>query len=81
MEFGLAPVQSHDNFDAMRAQATLNRIVCVVDSAAKRNEAEAFYGRALLGEKIMPWSVVSILIIKTCLVKQVRRNERVHYDD
>lgn len=28
---------------------TLNRIVCVVDSAARKKEAEAFYARALLG--------------------------------
>jgi alkanesulfonate monooxygenase SsuD/methylene tetrahydromethanopterin reductase-like flavin-dependent oxidoreductase (luciferase family) len=28
---------------------TLNRIVCVVDSAAKKREAEAIYARALLG--------------------------------
>lgn len=34
--------------DKAPRKPTLNRIVCVVDSAAKKKEAEAFYARALL---------------------------------
>jgi alkanesulfonate monooxygenase SsuD/methylene tetrahydromethanopterin reductase-like flavin-dependent oxidoreductase (luciferase family) len=36
-------------YDKAPRKPTLNRIVCVVDSAAKRKAAEAFYARALLG--------------------------------